>query len=48
MICPEQARDPAPKEKCWMPVAIFSETGEIEPLESSQRSGLKDAAVGPK
>jgi len=48
MICPEQARDPAPKEKCWIPVLTFSAAGDREPSESSQRSGLNVEAVGPK
>lgn len=48
MICPLQARDPAPKEKCWIPVKGFSLHGESVPSESSQRSGLKSGAVGPK
>lgn len=47
MICPEQAREPAPKERCWRPVGIFSDAGEV-PFESSQRSGLNVEAEGPK
>ena len=48
MICPLQARDPAPKERCWRPVLAFSAAGSRVPSEVSQRSGLKVAASGPK
>jgi hypothetical protein len=48
MICPEQAREPAPKEKCCIPVLTFSDAGLMAPSEVSQRSGLKAEAVGPK
>jgi hypothetical protein len=48
MICPLQAREPAPKEKCWIPVEDFSLAGERVPSDSSQRSGLNVEAVGPK
>jgi hypothetical protein len=47
MICPLQARDPAPNEKCWIPVLAFSEGGEGDEGES-QRSGLNVEAEGPK
>ena len=42
---PEQAREPAPKEKCCMPVDADS-TGGV--TESSHRSGLNVEAEGPK
>jgi hypothetical protein len=48
MSWPEQAREPAPNEKCWMPALTFSDAGSIVPLELSHRSGLKVAASGPK
>jgi hypothetical protein len=48
MICPLHAREPAPKEKCWIPVADFSDAGSMVPSDWSQRSGLKVEALEPK
>lgn len=46
---PEQARDPAPNEKCWIPWLGFSSGGsEVESGFESQRSGSNVAAEGPK
>jgi hypothetical protein len=43
--CPEQAREPAPNEKCWIPLASDSVGGE---RDDNQRSGSNVAAEGPK
>jgi hypothetical protein len=55
MIWPLQARDPAPKEKCWIPVVGISEGREVEgeigdkgDVGESQRSGVNVEAEGPK
>jgi hypothetical protein len=45
MDCPEQAREPAPNEKCWIPLASDSVGGD---KEDSHRSGSNVAAEGPK
>ena len=50
MIWPEQARLPAPKEKCCMPELDCSSGAVLGAREesSSQRSGLKTQPDGPK